>query len=331
MNFRTPAPAFAAPFRLNHADRVLLMGSCFTEHIGQRLQNAKIKALVNPCGIVYNPVSVAETLEQLLRGDRQFTRNDLFENGGLWRSWAYHSRFAHPQPEQSLSAMQKASDEARKFIEECTCLILTPGTAVVHLLKATGQVVANNHKMPAATFDTRRLTVEEVVRRLQEVLRAFFEKWPRIRVVFTVSPVRHLRLGMIENQRSKAVLLLACEALVQALPPSASCYFPAYELLMDDLRDYRFYEADMIHPSEMAIEYVWQYFSNAFFTEDTRAVCGKIEQITAAARHRPFHPHIPAHRAFQEEQLHRMRTLQNQYPGLDFSQETAAFSRYSDA
>jgi hypothetical protein len=207
---------------------------------------------------------------------------------------------------------------------------MTPGTAFVYYLKETGNIVANNHKMPAALFGSRRLHTEEVVEGMQAVLEKLLAQYPHMKIVFTVSPVRHLRLGMIENQRSKAVLLLACERLMQKIPDRAACYFPAYELLMDDLRDYRFYAPDMVHPSESAVEYVWSCFSNAFFSDDTKVLCHAIERISTAARHRPFHPNTPGHHAFQEQHLHRIQLLQTQHPFLDFSNERAVFEAKND-
>jgi hypothetical protein len=201
-------------------------------------------------------------------------------------------------------------------------LLLTFGTSEVYTLRETGKVVANNHKMPANLFDLRRLSVAEIVDSTLEAVQLIRLVNPNIQLVLTVSPVRHLRSGLIENQRSKAALLLACEEICRQSP--AAQYFPAYELLLDDLRDYRFYAKDMIHPSEVAVDYVWQFFSNTFFYEKNRKLHERIERIQAAARHRPFHPDTAAHQAFVHAQLAAIASLVQEYPGLDFSAEELA-------
>jgi hypothetical protein len=328
MDFRTLLPTHPAPFRIAPSDRILLVGSCFTEHIGDRLRRYKWPVCVNPYGIVYNPVSIGRCIEQLAAGVIPFVHSDLFENGGVWRSWEHHSSFAYPDVGQSFRAMLRAYEDAVSFLYQSTHVILTPGTAFVHALKSTGQIVANNHKMPANIFDGRRLTVEEATDALAGAVQAVLSVVPNIRIILTVSPVRHLRLGMAENQRSKAVLLLACEAVCRIWPERAF-YFPAYELLMDDLRDYRFYAPDMVHPSDTAVDYVWQHFSDTFFSTGTKQLLSEITKIQAAATHRPFHADTPEHRAFQEKQLQKIHEITLRYPFLDFWDEISVFGGHS--
>jgi hypothetical protein len=318
-DFRTVLPTTAAPFGIDHGQRLLLLGSCFTEHIGQKLADRKFKACSNPFGIVYNPVSIAQGLKQLCDDDGEFRAEELFERDGLWHSWAHHGRFSKPDRQAALDGMNRAYREAATVLPLAKCLFLTLGTAEVSSLRESGTVVANNHKAPAAWFDQRRLTVGETVTELSEALEAVRAKNPDIRVVLSVSPVRHLRRGLIENQRSKAVLLLACAELAERFP--FVHYFPAYELLLDDLRDYRFYAADMIHPSELAVDYVWQYFSASFFSEDTRRLNERIEKLRAAALHRPFHAGTAQHRAFVGAQLELVSALEREFGFLDFSFE----------
>ncbi|MBL7827551.1 MAG: GSCFA domain-containing protein, partial [Saprospiraceae bacterium] len=234
--FRTVLPPARASFELSHRNQLLLVGSCFTEHIGQRLLDRKFKALINPFGIVFNPHSIAQSIDRLLLEDQLFTKEDLFENQGLWRSWDHHGHFAKPDRKVALEGINEAYVSAVEHVKNTDAVLLTLGTADVHYLLETGKVVANNHKMPANLFGQRRLSVNEVVENLSLCIENLKAQNPDMKVVLSVSPVRHLRSGMIENQRSKAILVLACEALCDEYP--AVQYFPAYELLMDDLRDY---------------------------------------------------------------------------------------------
>jgi lysophospholipase L1-like esterase len=321
--FRTELNCPQAPFNLDQGDPVLLVGSCFTEHLGGRLSERKFPVLTNPFGIVYNPESMIRSLERLSDGERPFERADLFEHQGLWHSWEHHGSFSDPDWEAALLRINASYREASLFLKKAEYLILTLGTADVHVLRGSGQVVANNHKMPGEVFGQRRLGAEETAERLAGLLTRLKAQQPALQVILTISPVRHLRLGHVENQRSKSVLVLACADVCARLPWVD--YFPAYELLLDDLRDYRFYGPDMVHPSETAVEYIWDVFSRVYFTEATRALNRQMEKVLAAVRHRPFHPDTAAHRAFASGQLQVLKQLEEAHPGLDFSAERAHF------
>jgi hypothetical protein len=212
-NFRTIVPPFQAPFRLAHADRLLLVGSCFTEHIGNRLAEGKFQTLVNPNGIVYNPVSIA----RVCSFDTSVWGEDLVRQrtGGPYYSWDHHGSFSHPDRETFLQNIEQARQKTTAFLEKTNYLFLTLGTAQVFVLNETGQIVANNHKAPADWFTERRLSIAETVQALASALEGLRRQRPALQVVLSVSPVRHLRNGFIENQRSKAVLLLACAALCE--------------------------------------------------------------------------------------------------------------------
>lgn len=338
--FRTVFPIQRAPFALTHADRLLLVGSCFTEHIGTRLSAGKFDVLVNPNGIVYNPVSVARSLASLMWEGAQDSglirpseeriknsphHNNLFEHNGLWHSWEHHGFFSKPGKEATENGIRQAQQEAAGFLQKTNYLLLTLGTADVFILRETGQVVANCHKAPANWFEQRRLSVSETVQTLRTVLSEIKTQLPEIQVILTVSPVRHLRNGFVENQRSKAVLVLACAELCEQ--HDFIHYFPAYELLLDDLRDYRFYATDMIHPNEQAIDYIWERFSEACFTPETQRLLDQIGKITAAARHRPFNPDTEEHRAFARAQLEKIAVLVEKNPGLEFEAERGYFEQ----
>lgn len=320
--FRTALAPAPAPFGIRHSDRLLLLGSCFTEHMGARLSAGKFDTLLNPFGIVYNPAALHAGLARLWAGDQTFTPDELFEHGGLWRSWAHHGSFAQPTREAALQGINVLYQQAADHLQQCTRLLLTWGTADAFALRETGLFVANNHKMPDGHFTPHRLSVSEIVESIGPLLEAMHTRHPAFRAILTVSPVRHLRTGAVANQRSKATLLLAAEYLCQHLP--FVHYFPAYELLLDDLRDYRFYAADMVHPSEVAVEYIWQHFADTYFSADTTALLHDIGKLQAATRHRPLHPDTPEHRRFVEAQRAHLQRLQQAWPHLDFTPEQLA-------
>ncbi|MDO8367560.1 MAG: GSCFA domain-containing protein [Saprospiraceae bacterium] len=327
-DFRTALIPTNAPFQISHADQLLLAGSCFSEHIGARLSECKFNNLINPFGIVYNPISMAMSLDRIIAGNQPFGDEELFENAGLWHSWDHHGRFSKPDKNEALQGINAAYHESVEHLKKTNFLLLTLGTSDVFTLLETGKVVANNHKMPAALFASRRLSVAEIVEHTVSVLQkiktaAHTGAAPQFKVILTVSPVRHMRNGLIENQRSKAALILACEAICAQL--DYAHYFPAYELLLDDLRDYRFYAADMLHPSEVAVDYVWQFFSDTYFSENTRRLNERIGKIRAAAQHRPYHPNTEQHQAFARMQLDAIQKLKLEMPALDFTAEAAAF------
>ncbi len=314
-----------APFSVGHSDRLLLAGSCFTGHIGGQLAAFKFPVLTNPFGIVYNPASIVRCFERLLAENHFFTGHDIFENTGLWHSWEHHGMYSKPGRDETLAGMNAAYAESVAFLKKTNRLLLTFGTADVFELQSTGQIVANNHKMPAAFFRERRLSVAEIVEDTTGVLKKIKNQNHDLQVVLTVSPVRHLRGGAVANQRSKAALVLACEEICRQL--DFAYYFPAYELLLDDLRDYRFYAPDMVHPSDVAVQYIWDFFSDTFFSEATKRLNERIGKIAAAAKHRPFNPDTTEHRAFAQAQLDAIENLKREWPGLDFGVETAYFLR----
>ncbi|HMO41302.1 MAG TPA: GSCFA domain-containing protein [Saprospiraceae bacterium] len=321
-SFRTELPPLQGECRISHHDRLLSIGSCFTQHIGGRLQNLKFRNLINPFGIVYNPLSIGNMLHYLL-SDQVFTNKDLLQHNGQWHSWLHHSSFSGTEPAVTLAGMNQALDEARAYLPEVNRLLLTLGTARVFVLRATGEVVSNCHKMPAVAFTSQRLHIRDIAEGLEPALREWKRRNPELEVILTISPVRHLREGMIENQRSKAALLIAIQHLCEDLPYAH--YFPAYEIMMDDLRDYRFYEADMIHPNAVAVDYIWQRFGAAFFTEATRHLLTEIEAVLQAARHRPFQPESQAHQAFLRKQVEKIARIEAAHPELDFAAERAQF------
>ena len=271
MEFRTPLTPTPTG-GIDHQSRLLMIGSCFTTEVGERLALDGFDVTVNPTGTLYNPLSLARMLDfQLAQPE------DLFQNQGLWRSWQHHTRFCHADREQALRLCNQATQQAQSAWQRADRVIVTFGTAYVFLHR--GDVVANCHKMPAAEFTRRRLSVDEIVVCWQPIIDANPDK----RFIFTVSPIRHRADGLHGNQLSKATLLMAIDAL------RGVDYFPAYEALIDDLRDYRFYAADMLHPSPVAVDYVYQsLFAPTYFSPATIAEALRCRAVARRAAHRPL-------------------------------------------
>jgi hypothetical protein len=323
LQFRTPLPGMRAAFQINHQNQLFVSGSCFAEHIGAKLSDLQFRVMNSPFGIVYNPYSILEGLERVATGGPAYTGEDVFEQEGIWRSWQHHSRFALPEREETVTALNRHLQEAHQTLLKTDRMLLTFGTADVFYLKDNQCIVANNHKMPADHFGQRRLSAQEIAGKAIAILTRLKQERPSLQVILTVSPVRHLRAGAVENQRSKAQLILACEALSRELPFVS--YFPAYELLLDDLRDYRFYAADMLHPSELAVSYIWQYFAQTYFSAETQSLIAQIEKVKSAAAHRPFHSGTAAHQKFVAQQLEAIQSLQNQLPEHSLQSEMQYF------
>jgi hypothetical protein len=316
--FRTSIPKVSYPFGFSHTLPILCLGSCFAENISQRLADHKFSTLVNPFGILYNPHSIGIALEYLIKG-HSFSEKDLFSANGLWHSFDHHGHFSKPDPSAAIRNINKKIQEGSIFLKGTKRLVLTFGTSNVFIYKKTQQIVANCHKVPNQEFERTALSVEDILEKLQPVFQQLKSANPDLEILLTVSPVRHIRDGLIENQRSKARLVLVCEQLCKAF--DFTHYFPSYEILMDDLRDYRFYAADMIHPDEVAIDYIWKYFSQCFFKEETIDLNSKISKIVNASWHRPFHPQSPAHQDFIVKQIRLIEQIQTRHNLLDFEKE----------
>lgn len=307
--------------QLNIRHGVMLMGSCFTDHLGNKLEQHRFSTLQNPHGILFNPVSLAKSVTSYIE-KKQYNKNDLFFQQEWWTSWDHHSQFSHADPDKLLEMINKSQDEAHSFLQKAKWLVLTVGSAWVYQL-AEGRIVANCHKVPTDKFQKRLLPVEEVLAALDNMIHRLFIFNPGLRIMFTISPVRHLRDGFVENNRSKAILIQAVHHLVEKF--EGLFYFPAYELIIDDLRDYRFYAEDMVHPNYLATSYVWEKFTESCIDEESRKFIKEIAPVNAALAHKPFQPDSNAHRLFRQKQVEKLQQLQASYPFLNFEPEIAFF------
>lgn len=321
MEFRRAFQIPSMKEQLNIRHGVMLMGSCFTDHLGNKLEQHRFSTLQNPHGILFNPVSLAKSVTSYIE-KKQYNKNDLFFQQEWWTSWDHHSQFSHADPDKLLEMINKSQDEAHSFLQKAKWLVLTVGSAWVYQL-AEGRIVANCHKVPTDKFQKRLLPVEEVLAALDNMIHRLFMFNPGLRIMFTISPVRHLRDGFVENNRSKAILIQAVHHLVEKF--EGLFYFPAYELIIDDLRDYRFYAEDMVHPNYLATSYVWEKFTESCIDEESRKFIKEIAPVNAALAHKPFQPDSNAHRLFKQKQVEKLQQLQASYPFLNFEPEISFF------
>ena len=288
MNFSTPVELPKGLPPITHAQQLLLMGSCFAENIGRLLKENSFHCDVNPFGILYNPFSVLEALQEILLG-KQYTVSDLFFYRDCWHSPMHHGAFSAASAEETLQQINIRLQQAHERMDRTDWLLLTWGTAYVYQQKETGRIVSNCHKQPEKMFTRRILTVDEIVCEYTRFLETLQDRNPALKVLFTVSPIRHARDGMHANQLSKATLLLAIEQLQKTFPTTVF-YFPSYEIVLDELRDYRFYADDMIHPSTVAVNHIYECFGRSFFSEETADLAARAHKIVMRLRHRPLNP-----------------------------------------
>ena len=324
-HFRTEVNPPKAPVAVEHTHRLLLMGSCFATDIGQRLAQSKFRVLQNPFGILFNPFSIVNALSRIC-SKRHYRKADLVQVDDKWVSLDHHGDFSGASPEEVLSGINTSIDRAHEFLRSARVLFITSGTAWTYHHVARQQTVANCHKLPNKEFEKRLLGYQDVHLTLRHIPQLLERVNPDLNIVFTISPVRHWKDGASENQRSKSLLVAATHAVVDEFDQCH--YFPSYELLMDDLRDYRFYKADMLHPSEQAIDYVWEKFGNSFFSQKTKHIIRDVYPLIQAVSHRPVDPESNSFQRFAKKQLEVIRSLEGAYPELDFSDERAHFERF---
>ena len=326
MKWNTPITIKEQKGYLQHGMPMLFMGSCFAENVGEYLTKAKFDITVNPFGTLYNPESIATALQRLMSG-RDFEADELQNSNGLWYSYHHHGRFSQYSPEAALQEINEAFGKASSMMGPCRRLIVTWGTAYVYRLKESGMTVANCHKQPASLFTRHRLTVDEIVASWRELLKRLFDHAPQCEVLFTVSPIRHLSDGAHDNQLSKSTLLLAADALCREFPERCS-YFPAYEIVLDELRDYRFYADDMTHPSSQAVAYVCERLSNTYFTPQTQALVEQCLKIERSMGHRPLNgTDNDAYRQFAGKLIEQMRSVEQCTPAISYAREISEIEK----
>lgn len=311
--FTTPVEIPLSPAFIDHQTKVLILGSCFSENIGRKMQRAFFDVGVNPFGVLYNPFSILNGINLLLDG-ACLQHDQLFHHASLWHSFSHDSSFSAPEADVALKKINSSLAEAAAFLRQADFLFITFGTAWVFELADTGTIVSNCHKLPGSFFRRRRLRVEEITAAYGQVIESLQQNFPNLHLVFTISPIRHLKDGARGNNVSKSVLSLAIEDLLSNFRNLH--YFPAYEIVMDELRDYRFYASDMLHISDVAVDYIWKRFSETYFSSETRVLQKRLEKYSADLAHIPMHPDSSAYLAFQKNVERRRMEILADYPFL---------------
>ena len=314
MEFRTTVKTGENRGWLHHSDIVVLLGSCFSDNIGGKLSAALFNTTVNPMGTLYNPMSIAHGVQQLI-DCTPVAGKDLFMQGGVWNSFDFHSRHSLPDKQATIDRMNQRIQQGHIALKDARLLTITLGTAIVYRLRTTGEVVANCHKVPQHEFERKMATVDEMAHALDEMLTALHGFNPDLKIILTVSPIRHIADGLDTNSLSKASLRIAIhEAMARH---SDYCdYFPAYEIMLDDLRDYRFYTSDMVHPSDVAVEYIWQAFQATYLDDHSALAVARCERIHKRLQHRPMSANRETVDRFNADTASVVRNLIKEYPYL---------------
>jgi len=312
------------PENIQYTHKMLLVGSCFTEHIGNFLKDVKFNVLQNPNGILFDPLSVCKSITSYIQ-HQQFITNDLFYLNEAWHSWQHHSCFSGIDKEVVVQQINASQTAAHHQLKHADWLIITLGSSFVYKLASDQTTVANCHKAPAQTFQKHLCSIEEIVIAIDTLVYQLFLFNPSIKILFTISPVRHLRDGVVENNRSKARLIEAVHHIVNKF--NNIYYFPAYELVIDVLRDYRFYDIDLAHPNYAATQFVLEHFAKSCMDIETQQLMDEIKKIVIAKKHKPFNPTSSQHQQFLQNHLHKTQVLQEKYPYLNFNEEVEYFGK----
>lgn len=321
MEFRLEFNPTSFSEKITIHDKIFLIGSCFTEHMFGYFSSAKFSCLQNPHGTLFNPISIFTALEHYL-SHKVIQEDELFMQQGIWSHWDFHSKLSDGDKGQAVNKMNSAIHEANHFLQETDWLIVTLGTGFVYE-GIDHQIVANCHKVPGNQFTKRLLTNADIMQSFDSVYTQLKAVNKKLKIIFTISPVRHLRDGFVENNRSKALLH---HFVGECVNDKDVFYFPAFELIIDDLRDYRFYAEDMVHPNYQATQYVWEKFCLACIDGKTKAFMKELEQLCHAMKHKPFHPNSQEHLNFREKYKAIAVDLSHRFPALLWDKEIAYFT-----
>ncbi|MEB8345756.1 GSCFA domain-containing protein [Flavobacteriaceae bacterium KMM 6898] len=314
MKLQTHVPLEKAQNPITYDGHILSLGSCFAEHIGNKLGYYKFQSMGNPFGILFHPLAIENLLSRAI-AEKEYTKADVFFLNERWHCFDGHSILSHASEETLLDRLNTGLQQTRQQIKGASHILITLGTSWVYRNNASGSVVANCHKVQQKQFTKELLSVDEVVSCLEGITRLIQANNPLAQLVFTVSPVRHLKDGFVANQRSKAHLITAIHKMLKT---GSISYFPSYEIMMDELRDYRFYAEDMVHPSELAITYIWEKFKDCWVDNKAYPVMEKVGEIQRGLSHRPFDPNSDQHLAFLKALEQKMDVLKQTYPFMKF-------------
>ncbi len=323
MNLITPVHISKPSFDINHAQRILMLGSCFVDEMGAKLQADKFHCLVNPFGVLYNPASIAALLLRSI-SEREYDDQspEILFADGLFHSWMHHSQFSSANKKELTDRLNSTLLLVSEWLQQADILIITFGTSYIYRLKDTGMLVSNCHKQPDSLFLRQRLSAYDIADSWKTLLQLLHSVNPKLRVIFTVSPIRHKRDGLHENQLSKAELLLAIDEILQTSPvQDRSYYFPSYEILLDELRDYRFYATDMVHPSPLAVDYIYEKFQDSFMDREEQRLSALCREVQAALEHKPFHSEAEAYQQFIQQTIQKINYIKQRCPDIHLDKE----------
>lgn len=316
MNFSTVIPIAKSSQPINYDSKVVLLGSCFAENIGDKFNYYKFQNTVNPFGIIFNPVSLEKLLARIIN-NMVFVEDDIFFHNERWHCFEVHSDLSCTNKDEFLQNLNEILKTTYQELIKSTHLIITYGTSWVYRNKASKAVVANCHKISQNQFEKEILSIEVIETAIQSSICLIQEINSNCQLIFTISPVRHIKDGFVENQLSKAHLIAAIYKIVNT-SPSFLEYFPSYEIMMDELRDYRFYTEDMLHPSQVAVGYIWEKFTNTYILPETLFVMNEVNSIQKALIHKPFNPNSGQHIQFLENVNKKIEALQKKLPFIEF-------------
>ncbi|AWI24573.1 GSCFA domain-containing protein [Flavobacterium pallidum] len=318
MQFRTEIPIAESSHKLDYKSSIVSLGSCFAESMAEKFGYYQFRNTVNPFGIIFQPLALAKII-RFAAVQKKFTEADVFHSNDTWHCFDAHSALSNVYRDDLIDSLNASTAQLYRGLENATHLIVTLGTAWVYKHDQTNEYVANCHKVPQRYFSKQLLSVDAIADSLKQLINSVYAINPDCHIIFTVSPVRHIKDGFVENQQSKANLI---SALHNTLASSDAAYFPSYEIMMDELRDYRFYAEDMLHPNQTAVDYIWQRFVDTHIKESAYAVMNKVGSIQKSLAHRPFNPDTSQHLAFQEKLQEQVAKLQSRFPHMVFSQES---------
>lgn len=316
--FRTKINVPSSSDKISHGNRVILVGSCFAEHLGNKLKEAKFSVHINPFGITYNPLSIIKQFNRALN-EQNYSLEDLKKSGSAFVSLDFHSDFSQVESALALEKMNRALTETRLSLQGCDFLFISMGSAFVYIWKESGEITSNCHRFPAGRFEKQLLSPGEIANHFQDFINSLKKLNPEMTIVFTISPVRHIRDGIQQNTISKSTLFVALNIL-RSEDPSLG-YFPSFELLMDDLRDYRFYDRDLIHPSSEAIDYLWETFGQVYFSNDTLRLNAEISSLRKAILHKPRLPKSDETQQFLRGTLERVQKFEEENMDVSWIEE----------
>lgn len=322
MKFRTEIQVNPNKKKIEHHHKILTIGSCFAENISEYFKYYRFSVLENPFGVLYNPVSIKNSLE-LVEKRKVFTNDDLIFDQGEWHSFYHHSDFSHHDPGICLNTINNRLIETSAFLRKTGVVIISFGTVYIYNHKEKNITVSNCHKIPQNQFEKNLMPLTDVVSSIKNIVELIQKLTKNAVIIFTVSPVRHTKNGFVENQLSKSILIVGVHEVISK---NKNCfYFPSYEIMMDDLRDYRYYDSDMIHPNKIAAGYIWEKFRDSTLSDECKLVIQEIEKISRARNHRIRNPQSPKNREFVNSILKQIEILERKHPHLNLSDDKNYF------